>query len=191
MSNLLHITASIQDQSVTRELSHELVNQLQQAANNELNVVERDLSANNLPLLKQDLFAANLTAAAERTPAQQELSAIADELIAELQQADTLVLSLPMYNFAVPATFKAWIDLVARAGTTFRYTENGPEGLLQGKKAYLVVATGGTPIGSDYDLHTPWVKLILGFMGITDVQIIAAEGGIKGSAEEMISKALS
>ena len=190
MSNLLHITASIQDNSVTRQLSHELVKQLQGLANNELNVVERDLSANNLPLLTQEMFAANLTTAAERTAAQQELSAIADELIAELQQADTLVLSLPMYNFAVPATFKAWVDLVARAGTTFRYTENGPEGLLKDKKAYLVVATGGTPIGSDYDLHTPWVKLILGFLGITDVKIIAAEGGIKGSAEEMVKQAI-
>jgi len=97
-----------------------------------------------------------------------------DELIAELEAADTIVIGVPVYNFAIPAALKAWVDQIARARRTFRYTETGPEGLLKGKKAYLVVASGGVPVGSDYDFATGYLRHVLGFVGITDVTVIEA-----------------
>lgn len=188
MANVLHITASIrQSDSVSRQLGDHFVEHLKATGHND--IVNRDLSDNALPLISEARFAANLTPLEERSAEQQELAAIADELIAELKAADTLVLSLPMYNFAAPASFKAWIDLVARAGATFQYTENGPQGLLTDKKAYVLVATGGTPVGSDYDLLTPWVKVILGFMGITDVTVISADGTMSGDGPAKIAEA--
>jgi FMN-dependent NADH-azoreductase len=93
------------------------------------------------------------------------------------------VIATPIYNFGVPASLKAWIDQVARARLTFRYTENGPQGLLAGKKAYVLVATGGTEVGSAIDFATPWLKFVLGFLGITDVELIAADRGmLRGDA---------
>jgi FMN-dependent NADH-azoreductase len=86
-----------------------------------------------------------------------------------------LVIGVPIYNFGVPATLKAWIDMIARARVTFRYTDQGPQGLLTGKKAYLLVASGGTPVGSAIDFATPWLKHVLAFIGITEVEVIAAE----------------
>ena len=143
MTNILHVTASIRSgESVSRKLGNQLVEKIGQGT--DASIVTRDLAANDLPLIDADRFAANLTPPAERDEKQQALADVADALIAELQAADTLVLSLPVYNFTMPSTLKAWADLVARAGTTFRYTESGPEGLLTGKKAYVVIASGGT-----------------------------------------------
>ena len=99
------------------------------------------------------------------------------------------MLGVPIYNFGVPATFKAWADLVARAGTTFKYTDNGPVGLLSGKKAYLAVASGGTPVGSEIDFMTPWLKFFLGFIGIQDVTVVAADGIMGGDGESKIANA--
>ncbi|MEL6531300.1 MAG: NAD(P)H-dependent oxidoreductase, partial [Pseudomonadota bacterium] len=110
-------------------------------------------------------------------------------LIAELQAADTIVISTPIYNFGVPAVLKAWADLVARAGTTFKYTENGPVGLLEGKKAYIAAASGGTPVGSDMDFMTSWLTFFLGFIGIKDVEIIAADGIMGADGEAKIEAA--
>ncbi|HEY6964181.1 MAG TPA: NAD(P)H-dependent oxidoreductase, partial [Erythrobacter sp.] len=152
-------------------------------------VTTRDLAANDLPYVSAERFAANLTAAADRTPEQAELAAIADQLIAELQAADTIVIATPVYNFGPPATLKAWADLVARAGTTFQYTANGPEGLLKGKKAYLAIASGGTPMGTDYDFMSRWLTFFLGFLGITDVTMIAADGIMGAGGEEKIAAA--
>ena len=188
MPKILHLTASIRgEESVSRKLSRLLVDKLTAQTSSE--VIHRDLSDNSLPLVTEALFAANSTQHNERSADQQTLAKIADELISELQQADTLVLGLPMYNFAAPATFKAWADLVARAGTTFEYTENGPRGFLNGKKVYLVVATGGTPVGSDFDHLTPWVKFFLAFLGMTDVEVIAADGVFNDDGEEKIQQA--
>ena len=97
-----------------------------------------------------------------------------DALIAEVQAADVLVIGVPVYNFGVPAALKAWIDMIARARETFKYTENGPVGLLTNKKAYLVVASGGTEVGSAIDFATPYMKHVMGFIGITDVTVISA-----------------
>jgi len=185
MSNILYITASIRSDSdsVSRGLGRRIVDGL--AAKSGASVTTRDLAANDLPYVSAERFAANLTPAAERTPEQADLAAIADTLIAELQAADTIVIAAPVYNFGPPATLKAWADLVARAGTTFQYTANGPEGLLKGKKAYLAIATGGTPVGADYDFMSRWLTFFLGFLGITDVTIVAADGimGVNGEAK--------
>ena len=188
MTNILHVTASIRsEESVSRKLGNKLVEKIGQGT--DASIVTRDLAANDLPLIDADRFAANLTPPAERDEKQQALADVADALIAELQAADTLVLSLLVYNFTMPSTLKAWADLVARAGTTFRYTESGPEGLLTGKKAYVVIASGGTPIGSEIDFLTPWLRHFLGFLGITDVEIIAADGIMGIDGEQKIEAA--
>lgn len=189
MSNILYVTASIRSdaESVSRGLGQRLVDGL--AARTGASVTTRDLAANDIPYVSAERFAANLTPAAERTPEQAELAAIADTLIAELQAADTIVIASPVYNFAAPATLKAWADLVARVGTTFRYTPTGPEGLLSGKKAYLAIASGGTPVGSDIDFMSRWLTFFLGFLGITDVEIVAADGIMGEGGEEKIAAA--
>ncbi len=185
MSNILYITASIRSDadSISRGLGQRLVDGL--AAKTGADVTTRDLAANDLPYVSAERFGANLTAPEARTPEQAGLAAIADTLIAELQAADTIVIASPIYNFGPPASLKAWADLVARAGTTFRYTETGPEGLLKGKKAYIAIASGGTPVGSDIDFMSRWLTFFLGFLGITDVEIIAADGimGVDGEAK--------
>ncbi len=189
MSNILFLTASIRSdaESVSRGLGQSIVDGL--AAKSGASVTMRDLAANDLPYVSAERFAANLTPAADRTPEQAELAAIADTLIAELQGADTIVIATPVYNFGPPATLKAWADLVARAGTTFQYTANGPEGLLKGKKAYLAIATGGTPVGSDVDFMSRWLTFFLGFLGITDVEMVAADGIMGADGEAKIAAA--
>ena len=188
MTNILHITASIRNgDSVSRSLGTKLVEGL--AAKQDAKVVHRDPSKNHIPFIDAERFAANLAPYAERSPEQHELARIADELIDELQTADTIVFSVPVYNFSVPATVKAWADLVARAGTTFRYTENGPEGLLTGKKVYIVAASGGTAMGSEIDFMSPWLKFFLGFLGMHDVELVAADGIMGQGGEEKIAEA--
>ncbi len=188
MSTILHITASIRNgESVSRGLGNKLVEGL--AAKQGAEVVTRDLSRNDIPFIDAERFAANLAPFAERSPEQHELAKIADELIEELEAADTIVFSVPVYNFSVPATVKAWADLVARAGTTFRYTENGPEGLLTGKKVYITAASGGTAMGSEIDFMSPWLKFFLGFLGMKDVELVAADGIMGQGGEEKIAQA--
>ena len=187
MSTILHITASIRgEESVSRSLGNTLVEGLKAKG---AEVVTRDLAQNDLPFIDAERFAANLAPYAERTEEQHALAKIADELIEEVKAADTLVFSVPIYNFSVPATVKAWADLVARAGTTFQYTANGPEGLLTGKKAYITAASGGTPVGSDMDFMTPWLTFFLGFLGIKDVEVVAADGIMGAGGEEKIAEA--
>ncbi|MEM1053667.1 MAG: NAD(P)H-dependent oxidoreductase [Pseudomonadota bacterium] len=188
MSNILHITASIRgDESTSNALGKALVTGL--SAKSGASVTHRDLAANDIPYQSWDRFNAGLTAAGERTSKQAELAAIADTLIAELRSAETIVISSPIYNFGVPASLKAWADLVARAGTTFQYTSNGPQGLLEGKKAYITIASGGTPVGADFDFMSPWLKFFLSFLGIHDVEVIAADGIMGEDAEAKIAAA--
>lgn len=188
MSNILHIKASIRgDESVSNSLGNALVAGLSAQAT--ASVTTRDVAQEDLPFVSADRFAANLTPAADRTAEQAELAAISDTLITELQAADTIVISTPVYNFGVPASLKAWADLVARAGTTFKYTENGPVGLLEGKKAYITAASGGTPIGSDIDFMSSWLTFFLGFLGIKDVEIVAADGIMGADGEAKIAAA--
>ena len=188
MANLLYITTSINGANgVSRGFGDKLAHGL--AAKLGASLTTRDLAAEDVSFVSAERFGANLTPAAERTPEQADLAAIADTLIAELQAADTLVIASPIYNFGAPASLKAWADLVARAGTTFQYTATGPEGLLKGKKAYLAIASGGTPVGSDFDFMSRWLTFFLGFLGITDVTIIAADGIMGEGAEEKIAAA--
>lgn len=111
----------------------------------------------------------------QRTKEQKDALKSSDQIVREIQRADTLVMSMPVYNFGPPASAKAWADLVARKDLTFRYTEKGPEGLLKDKKALIIVTSGGVPVGAPVDHLSPWIKTFLGFIGITDVTILAAD----------------
>jgi len=137
-------------------------------------VTTRDLSK-GLPLIDESWMGANYVPAENHNEAQKQALACSNELITELQEADILLLGLPIYNFSVPATFKTWIDQIARIGVTFTYTETGPAGLLSGKRAIVAVASGGTKIGSEMDFSTGYIRCILGFIGITDVTFVAAD----------------
>ena len=169
-STVLHIDSSARaENSVTRSLSAEITTRLSPD-----HVIRRDL-ATPLPLLDEAWVGANFTPADQRSDDQKALLAQSDALIAELKQADTIVIGTPIYNFSVPSTLKAWIDLVARAGVTFSYSEAGPKGLLEGKRAIIAVASGGTQAGSDIDFATTYLRHVLGFIGITDVELVAAD----------------
>ena len=180
---VLHLDSSARtEDSVTRDLSAQIVSRLGASA-----VVRRDLAA-PLPLLDGAWIGANFTPADQRSEADKQLLALSDALVEELKQADTIVIGAPIYNFSVPSTLKAWIDLVARVGVTFRYEETGPIGLLEGKRAIIAVASGGTQAGSDIDFATTYLRHVLGFIGITDVQIVAADA-MSIDAEGALAKA--
>jgi FMN-dependent NADH-azoreductase len=150
-------------------------------------VIRRDLNE-GVPQIDETWIAANFTPADQRTEAQTAALALSDRLIAEITAADVLVIGVPVYNFGVPAALKAWIDQIARAGVTFKYSETGPKGLLSGKRAILAVASGGTKVGSEIDFATGYMRHILGFIGITDVQIIAADA-LMADADAALAKA--
>jgi FMN-dependent NADH-azoreductase len=179
---VLRVDASARHEaSVTRQLADLMLRELDERVPG-LAVVRRDVAA-GVPFVDAAWVGANLTEPEMRDAAQRQTLAKSDELVAELMAADVLVIATPIYNFSVPASLKAWIDQVARARLTFRYTEHGPQGLLGGKKAYVLVATGGTEVGSAIDFATPWLKFVLGFLGITDVEVIAADrGNLRGDA---------
>ncbi len=151
----------------------------------------RDLAANPHPVLDEPALQALFTAPAERSPEQAARVALDDALIAEVQAADVLVLGVPMYNFGVSAQLKNWIDAIARAQVTFRYTENGPEGLLKGKKVYVALARGGKYRGTPADTQVPYLQTVLGFLGMTDLHFIYAEGLAMGpdAAERAFAEA--
>ena len=138
-------------------------------------VTARDLAAAPPPLLTAEMVESYFTPPAERTDAQRAAIAPSDAVVAELMAADVIVVSAPIWNFGVPASLKAWADLAARVGVTFRYGPDGPVGLLEGKRAVIAVASGGTVAGSDADWATPWLRHFLGFLGIADVTVIAAD----------------
>lgn len=139
-------------------------------------VTVRDLAQQPLPHLDAQRVLAFFAQSETRTLEQQTFVAESNALIDELKQAEVIVIGLPMYNFGIPSTLKAYFDQIARAGVTFRYTENGPEGLLAGKKAYIFATRGGLYAGTPLDSQTGYVRNFLGFLGITDVEFIYAEG---------------
>jgi FMN-dependent NADH-azoreductase len=176
MTTVLQINASLySDQGASTTLADRLVARLREA-NPTVEVVRRDLARSPLPYFDGEAMAALTTPAANRTPAQQARVALADALIAELQRADALVIGAPMYNFAAPSQLKSWFDYIARAGATFRYTAHGPQGLLTGKKAYVLTTRGGVHRDAPTDHLVPYLRTMLGFIGITDVEVIYAEG---------------
>ena len=144
-------------------------------------VIVRDLATNPVPHLTAEVFAGFNAQPSERSPAQQRAVDVSDALIDELRRADVLVLGLPMYNFGVPSTLKAYFDYIGRGGKTFRYTENGPEGLLSGKRAYVFAARGGVYAGAS-ETETSYVRQFLSFLGITDIEFVYAEGLALGDA---------
>ncbi|WP_029059002.1 FMN-dependent NADH-azoreductase [Stappia stellulata] len=184
---ILRVDSSARRQdSVTRRLTDRTIAGLAESGSGVTTVV-RDVAA-GLPVVDEGWVGANFTAPADRTAEQAARLALSDTLVAEVKAADVLVIGVPMYNFGIPAALKAWVDLVARVGVTFRYTENGAEGLLTGKRAILVLASGGTAVGSEIDFATGFLKHILGFIGITDVTVIAADRLLFG-AEERLAEA--
>jgi FMN-dependent NADH-azoreductase len=170
-NHILRIDASARRAgSVSRDLVDRIIDRIAPDAT----VTTRDL-AQGLPLIDEAWVGANFTPAHDRTEDQRATLALSDTLIAELRAADTLVIGLPIYNFGVPATLKAWVDQVARAGVTFRYTEHGPVGLLEGKRAIVAVASGGTEAGSEIDFATGYIRHMLAFIGITEVEFVTAD----------------
>lgn len=149
----------------------------------------RDLNQ-DLSFIDANWIAANFTTLCDREPAQSARLAFSDQLIDELKWADHIVLTTPMYNFGVPATLKAWIDLICRAGVTFRYSSNGPEGLLMGKRADIIITTGGVPLESPVDFVSGYLKQVFGFIGIEDINIVGADQ-MNVDAETSFTRAMS
>jgi FMN-dependent NADH-azoreductase len=192
MTSVLHISSSARgDESATRSLGDPLAAGL---AGDDGVVIERDLTA-AVPLLTAEV-GSNLGAPTGTADAAGVL-AVSDTLIVELKATDALVIGCPVYNFGPPAALKAWADLVAREGHTFARGETGLRGIVEDRPAYIVAASGGVPIGSDFDLATPWLKMFLGFLGITSVTVVDAGGimmdpeGVMAAAHEQVAELVS
>ena len=185
MTQVLVINASIQgDNGNSSALTAHYVSKL-----SGVSIVKRDLTPNAILSLSREEMRAWMIDASTRTAEQNELAQISDDLIAEVQAADTIVIGMPMYNFGAPSTFKAWVDHIARAGVTFRYTENGPEWLLTDKKVIVAIASGGKYKDTPMDTLTPWLRTFFNFLGLTDVHFVYAEGLAMDKPERVINAA--
>lgn len=174
--NILQINASARREGAnSTRVASSIVARLQ-STHPAAKLTLRDLAVTPQPVLDEAALGALFTPADQRTPEQAARVALDDALIAEVQAADVIVLGVPMYNLGVPVQLKTWIDAIARAGVTFRYTENGPEGLLKGKKVYVALARGGRYRDTPFDTQVPYLRTVLGFLGIADVSFIYAEG---------------
>ena len=176
MSRVLVIESSARQQdSISRQLTRDFVSQWQ-AANPTDPITLRDLAVNPVPHLDANLLGGWMKPEDQRNGDELQALARSNELTDEVLAADVLVLAAPMYNFTIPSTLKAWLDHVLRAGITFKYTETGPQGLLTGKKAYILTARGGIHAGASSDHQEPYLRQVMGFIGIHDVTFIHAEG---------------
>ncbi|AEB57362.1 NAD(P)H dehydrogenase [Ectopseudomonas mendocina] len=176
MSHVLVIESSARQQgSVSRELTQQFIAKWQ-ATHPADQIQVRDLAAEPVPHLDATLLGGWMTPSEQQSEAEKAALARSNQLTDELLAADVLVLAAPMYNFAIPSTLKAWLDHVLRAGVTFKYTETGPQGLLTGKRAFVLTARGGIYAGSGLDHQEPYLRQALAFIGIHDVQFIHAEG---------------
>ena len=189
MTTLLQVTSSLsstdcQSSKLDQEFTDEWL-----AAHPGANVIVRDLARSPVPHLDAARFGAFLAKPESRTLEQQAVIRYSDALIDELRRADVIVLGLPMYNFGMPSTLKAYFDHIARAGVTFRYTDKGAVGLLSGKKAYIFAARGGKYLGTPNDFLTGYVRQFLAFIGIDDVEFIYAEGLALGEPSAQSSMA--
>jgi FMN-dependent NADH-azoreductase len=178
--SILHIDSSTRlTESNTRIIGQYLVNTLN------TNIVHRDLAVNPLPAISaQDLMGVH-GSSDEQRPSLQTHLAISDQLIQELRDADTLIIGAPMYNFGIAASLKQWIDAICRAGVSFKYSSQGPVGLMNIKRAFIITASGGTPIGSDMDFVSGYLAQICSFIGVEEILHIDASGS-KGSPEQII-----
>ncbi len=187
--NILQITSSLRgEQSESNRVANSIVSKLV-AANPAATVVTRDLARQPHPQLDEQALGALFTPADQRTAEQSARVALDDALIAQVQAADVVIIGAPMYNFGIPVQLKSWFDAIARAGVTFRYTENGPEGLLKGKKVFIATARGGV-YPADADPQVPFVRMLLNFLGMSDQtfvysagQAMGPEAAAKGQAE--------
>jgi len=172
--NILKINSSSNlTTSTSRKYVDEVIAKIQ-SQGSDLEVTERDVAYSELPFLNESILDA-LFVKGERSPEQQEALRLSDTLVDELVKADYIVIGAPIYNFSIPASLKAYFDLVARVGRTFQYTENGPEGLLKDKKVFVIISSGGTAVGSAIDFSSKYIIHFLSFLGITDVEIISLD----------------
>jgi len=186
MAKVLVIDSSIRfNDSISRELTSILADRIITDKNE---ITHRDLTRDIHFISDQSLNSAGKLLE-ERTPEDNEFASLSDTLIKELELADYLIIGSPMYNFGPPASLKAWADLVARVNRTFIYTDNGPVGLLRIKKAFIIAVTGGTAVNSNIDFMTPWLRHFLAFIGITNIEIISADGIYGNDGEEKIKLA--
>lgn len=176
MTRLLQINSSLSgDEGHSNTLTNQFVQRwLARHPNGTVRV--RDLARHPVPHLDAERLHAFITPADKRTEQQREIVAYSDSLIDELRQADVIVFGVPMYNFGIPSTLKAYFDHIARSGETFRYTENGAEGLLEDKPVYLLAARGGLYAGTDADSQTGYLNTFLSFLGLCNTQFVYAEG---------------
>jgi FMN-dependent NADH-azoreductase len=194
MKKILHLISSFRgDDSYSVKLGHAIVDKLK-TENPGAIVQELNLIAENYPHLDAPHFQAFMTPVTELTDADKEAIKYSDKAISQLMEADYIVIGSPFYNFGIPSALKAWIDHIVRFGVTFRYTENGPEGLVKGKKVYIALASGGVytegPM-QPYDFNGPYLEYMLGFLGMTDLKIFRAEGlKVPGLQEHALDKAI-
>jgi FMN-dependent NADH-azoreductase len=190
--NILYVTSSPRGSaSYSNRVAAEVLDELR-ARNPGATVTTRDLAREPLPHIGDDFVAATRSPNGPQTDAQRALLAQSDALVDELFAADMIVIAAPMINFTIPTNLKAWIDFVARAGRTFRYSEKGPEGLVTGKQVILVAARGGVYSGNPaLDFQVPYLKSVLGFLGLTDVEVLEVEGTAYGpdAAEKAVAVA--
>lgn len=192
MSNILNIKTSIVgENSISSQLSQTVINQLLEK-NPESQVVVRDLATNPIPHLEIHHFSASRIPDEEKNDEQKEASKYSDEALKEVQDADIIVIGVPLYNFSFPSTLKSWIDSITVAGKTFSYADGTPKGLLQNKKVYLNFAAGGVYENGLIENMETYLKILLGFIGITDVEIFKSEGTmVPQLKEENLSKTVS
>lgn len=183
MKKMLVITTSLNGaEGNSTKLAQQFVAQLQDKVqdnaqdNVQWQVTELDLNKAALPHLGSEEIQAWSTSPSERTEVQQAFASISDNYVEQLKAADVIVLGVPMYNFGIPSALKAWIDRVARAGVTFQYTENGPEGLLKNKSVYILAARGGMYAGTALDTQTNYLKDVFNFIGLDNIHFVYAEG---------------
>lgn len=189
MAKLLQINSGIfSDNSQSSKLADKITEQWSSKYADGA-VIKYDFAVDHVPHLDGHTMQAFMTPDVERSPEQQEAVALSDKFIAELKEADTVVLGVPLYNLSVPSTLKAWFDHICRAGITFSYSETGPVGLLENKKVVIAAARGGVYAGTPYDTQTEWLKHIFGLIGITDLEFIYYEGAAYG--EEQAAAALA
>jgi FMN-dependent NADH-azoreductase len=193
MTNILHLDSSPRGgRSISRTLSHEFIADLQ-AAHADLTITYRDLGHHPVPLVDENWIAAAYSPADTHTPEQAAAIRVSDELVDEFLAADRYVVAVPMYNFSIPANFKAYIDQIVRVGRTFSVDATGYQGLVHNKKMTIITAQGGAYPEGHNDLQTPYLKLIFGFIGITDIEFVRADSLSMGdeARERAISDAQS
>ena len=194
MKKILNIISSAKgNESFSNKLSNVLLEKLLSAYPGS-NIFTRDLSKDPVPHLEESHFTSFYTPEASRTEAQKEAVRISDQAINEIMDADVLVIGAPLYNFGIPSTLKSWIDQIARAGVTFSYANGTPQGLVKNKKIYLVISSGGVysqgPM-KEFDFTEPYLRKVLGFIGLTDITVFRVEGTVvTGRKETALTEAI-